>query len=379
MAGAPDFAAEGLLEGLDGEARAARGGLLEHLHEAGVSLEDMRAAAAEERLALLPVEIVLGGEPRYTTEEVSERSAVPIAELSRLRQALGVSLPDPAARALTDDDLESAVRLAQMREAGVPMDAVVEVARVIGQSMAAVADAMRTLVAESAVRPGDDEREVALKVAALARTLVPMNGPILEYALTLHLREQLRTDFVRRAEVTSGRVLPGADEVFVAFADLVGFTRMGESRAPAEIGAVAGRLAEMAAAVADPPLRLIKTIGDAAMLAGPDAGALVEAALDLVDAAEREGEDFPLLRAGVAGGLALRRGGDWYGHPVNVASRVTAVARPASVLVSQEVHDQLDDAYRWSFAGERRLKGISEPVKLFRARRIEPGDDGRAT
>ena len=69
-------------------------------------------------------------------------------------------------------------------------------------------------------------------------------------------------------------------------------------------------------------------IGDAAMLVGPEPGPVVEAALGLVEAAEAEGEDFPLLRAGVASGQALPRGGDWYGRPVNLASRITGDRPP---------------------------------------------------
>ena len=104
--------------------------------------------------------------------------------------------------------------------------------------------------------------------------------------------------------------MPGAQEITVGFADLVGFTKLGESLPAAELGAVAKRLEEMAADVAEPPVRLVKTIGDAAMLVSPDTDALLGAALALVDAAEDEGEGFPLLKAGVARGEAIARAGD---------------------------------------------------------------------
>jgi adenylate cyclase len=96
---------------------------------------------------------------------------------------------------------------------------------------------------------------------------------------------------------------------------------------------------------------------------------VVEAALELVENAAEEGEDFPLLRAGVACGEAMPRGGDWYGRPVNLASRITAIARPDSVLADEAVHDALADDYAWSYAGSRRLKGIDGSVKLYRCRR----------
>src|SRR6202035_2944426 len=97
----------------------------------------------------------------------------------------------------------------------------------------------------------------------------------------------------------------------------------------------------------------------------------LDAALTLLDAAEGEGEDFPQLRAGMAIGPALSRAGDWFGRPVNLASRITSVARPGSVLAEREVREAAPDTYSWSYAGERRLRGIRDPVRLFRARRLE--------
>jgi adenylate cyclase len=116
-------------------------------------------------------------------------------------------------------------------------------------------------------------------------------------------------------------------------------------------------------------VRLVKTIGDAAMLVSPDPAALLDAGLGLHDAAAAEGEDFPRLRVGVALGPAVARGGDWYGRPVNLASRVTAIARPGSVLATREVRDAAGERYRWSAAGRKALRGVDGPVALYRARR----------
>jgi adenylate cyclase len=247
------------------------------------------------------------------------------------------------------------------------------VSRVIGLALAQVAAASRALVAESALAEGGTEAEIARRLAEGARSLGPMMGPVLEYVLNLHLREQVRSDVIGRAEIASGR-LPGAQEISACFADMVGFTKLGEELPPEELGAITGRLGELASDVAAAPVRLVKMIGDAAMLVSPDNDALVDAALDLVARSEAEGEGFPPLRAGLARGPALARGGDWYGRPVNLASRITAIAYPGSVLVSEEVKEAASNGYRWSFAGERRLKGIDSGVKLFRARRRRDGD-----
>jgi adenylate cyclase len=107
------------------------------------------------------------------------------------------------------------------------------------------------------------------------------------------------------------------------------------------------------------------------MLVSPQPQPLLETALTLVEAADAEGQNFPQLRAGVAMGEALGRFGDWYGAPVNLASRVTAVAQPASVLATSAVHDAAADSFAWSSGGRKRLKGIEQGVTLYRCRRLE--------
>ena len=106
------------------------------------------------------------------------------------------------------------------------------------------------------------------------------------------------------------------------------------------------------------------------MLTSLEPEPLLDSGLALLDAADAEGQDFPQLRGGMAVGRALSRAGDWFGRPVNLASRITQVARPGSMLAEREVRESAPDAYRWSYAGERRLRGIRDPVPLFRARRL---------
>ena len=373
---ATDFEAEGLLEGLDdAAAREARLDLLRQLEAEGVPLEELRRAVVEDRLALLPLERVLeGDDQRYTLPEVAEHAGVELDFVRRALQALGLPRPEPEEVAFGEADVEMAHKLATFRQAGLSDDRILEVSRVLGLAMAQVAAAVRRVSGEAFLRPGDTERDLGLRFAEVARSLVPEMGPLLEHLFRLHQREQVRRDVLRRAEITAGR-LPGASEITVSFADLVGWTKLGEQLPADEMGAVAGRLSELAADVASPPVRLVKMIGDAAMLVSEETGPLLDAALGLVESVEAEGESFPQLRAGVARGEALARGGDWYGRPVNLASRVTSIARPGSVLTTQEVRDEAEDDYRWSNAGRRQVKGIKGDVELHRVRVAEPDDD----
>ena len=131
---------------------------------------------------------------------------------------------------------------------------------------------------------------------------------------------------------------------------------------------MASHLAELAHEVEVDSVRFIKTIGDAVMLVCPESGLLLKAVLDLVDLAVADG--LPRLRVGVAAGEAVSRAGDWFGKPVNVASRIAAVARPGSVLVAESARDARGSAYfQWTPAGRRHLKGVKGEVKLFRISR----------
>ena len=85
-------------------------------------------------------------------------------------------------------------------------------------------------------------------------------------------------------------------------------------------------------------------------------------------AADGEGEAFPQLRAGAAIGTALGRGGDLYGRPVNLASRITGIARPGTVLASNDLKESADGSFDFSYAGKRPVKGLDHQVKLFRVR-----------
>ena len=181
------------------------------------------------------------------------------------------------------------------------------------------------------------------------------------------------------AERVARRAARRARPVVVAFADLVGFTRLGEEIAPEELGSVADRLDTIAGEVVEPPVRLVKTIGDAVMLVADEPAALARSRRWSCSAAgDARGEDFPQLRVGLAYGPAVARGGDWFGRPVNLASRVTTVARAGSVLVTEDVRDAAAaTASSWSYARARRhSRACRGRCKLFaRARARAAGAD----
>jgi adenylate cyclase len=367
-----DFEAEGLLDGLEGEQRAERLALLERLAADGWSLDELRRASATDTLMFLPAERVIVGPERYTPGEIAQRAGVEREFLETVRRAMGLTNPEPDEAIFTTLELEGAQMIRTARDAGVSDTEIIELTRVLGRALSQVADAARRIPLARALEPGISEYDLASGYAQAVAYLHPMLEPLLANALSLHLRQGAQTEVISALE-RSGGELPGSREVSPCFADLVGFTRLGEEVAPEELGALATRLEVIARELVRPPVQLVKTIGDAVMLCSGEPQPILDTALALLDAAEGEGEEFPQLRAGAALGRAVTRAGDWFGRPVNLASRITQIARPGSLLAERELRESAADAYRWSYAGERRLRGVREPVRLFRARELEDG------
>src|SRR4051812_20938 len=368
-----DWEAEGLLEGLDEEARRSRVELLEALTAEGCSLEDIKHADAEGQLLFMLAGRAIDLELKYTFDDLVERSGVDEGLVVRLIRAQGFPVLMEG-RAYTDADVTTTKAVKGFLDAGLDVQDLLTVSRLLGRGFEQAAQAMRGSAMRMVLEPGLGERDLAIRYAHAAGALTPMTEPLLGHLLRLHLAKSVQTEVVGAEERQTGR-LPGARPVVVGFADLVGFTRLGEEVPPDELGAVAGRLEEMVLDVIGPPVRFVKTIGDAAMLVSPEGEPLLETTLALVDAADAEGEAFPQLRAGLAAGEALSRAGDWFGRPANMASRLTAIARPGSVLTTEKLYEMAPDRFRWSKAGIRNIKGIPDPVPLWRVRRPEPEEE----
>jgi adenylate cyclase len=360
---------EDLLAGLEGAARAERAELIEWLLEQGVTVDEMRATNPS---LLLATRHLVGDDGTYvSTREISERYGIELELLQRVQRAIGlVRVDDPDAVIHMRADGEAAAYAQRFVELGLGPDQVVNVVRVLAEGLSHGAEVMRYTALSAIMHPGATELQIAQASKALVTQIVPLLGPMITDLLFMQLRHMLETEAVNAGERAAGKPLPGARQVTVAFADLVGFTRLGEVVSPEELGQLAGRLADLARDLTAPPVRFIKTIGDAVMLVCPDETPLLDTVLKLVEMVDTD-NDFPRLRAGVASGMAVSRAGDWFGSPVNMASRVTGAARAGTVLVAESVWDAVSETggFSGSFAGPRRLKGIKGDVKLFRVRR----------
>lgn len=333
----------------------------------------LERAEEEGRLGTLAVEHALGGMGEHTLTHVARAAGLPGPFLREVMQAIGRPNPTHGERVFTHEDIEFARLVHSLLDAGLPRAEMLEVARVLSQGIANGADAVRRVVGDALLRPGDSEFRLALRATQVADQLGPVIAPLLGYQFRAHLRDGIRGELVTEAERESGR-LAGTRDVGVAFADLVDYTRLGERLPPEGLGRIAGRLSELATQAARRPVQLVKTIGDAAMFVSPSVDPLLDAMVGLADAIDAEGSEFPRVRVGIACGPATTRGGDWFGPTINVASRITDLAKPGRILTTDAVQAASPDR-SWVRKRRRNLKGVDGRVRLYA---LDRGDEGRA-
>jgi adenylate cyclase len=337
--------------------------LVERLRKGGCADADIDAAEAAGRLASFAVDRALGGEERYTLTDLAGEAGQSTAFIREFMQAIGRPNARRGERAYTDDDLEALRLIRRFVDAGLPRRDVLEVGRVLSQCMSQGAEAVRRLAGDALLKAGDTEYTVGLRYAMAADELAPLMPRLLDYHFRAHLRDGIRRQMITEAERQAGK-LDGTSEVAVAFADLVDYTRLGEQLPPEDVGRIAARFAQLAVKTVERPVRLIKTIGDAALFVSDDVPQLLDTLTRLVEEVDAEGEAFPDVRVGVAYGPATTTAGDWFGGTVNLASRVTGVAKPGRILATADVEERAD-GYEFKRARRRRLKGVDGWVRLF--------------
>ena len=226
----PDEEFEEFLEGLDAEQREARLKLLRLLVSEGVEMKMIRRAIDSDRLALLPSEIALGvNSTRFTPAEIAAETGLSVESFQKLIAALGFPKPDPGQRTFGAEDLVAAKRLRRFSDAGLDTDDLMAATRQVGSSAARIAQVHNEVVATQVVNPDADEYDVAISLRSASQELLPLAEEAVAYALRAHFLDQLSNDLMAASQ-------PGwfgsskTSEISVCFADLVGFTRLGDRK-----------------------------------------------------------------------------------------------------------------------------------------------------
>jgi adenylate cyclase len=344
------------------------------MRERGHTLAEIERATSEGRLAFgFLEELFPADQTRVPVREAARETGLDEALVTRLIGSLGIS-PEHS-ETVSEDELQLLRYVSAVLESGFPLVALLQLVRVYVQSMARVADAEVRLfhlyVHEPLLRSGSTGVETAEQMHALSREVLPLVGPVLDQLHQRYLMHFVEQDVVGHMEADlDGNTDLGRMRVAIAFADLAGYTRLTEEEGEQTAVDAVERFVEAVEVTLPEEARVIKTIGDEAMIVGSDPASLTDWAVGFqVMQSER-----PLPRIAVHYGVALYRDGDYYGRDVNIASRVSARAAGGEVLVTRPVVDAAAAPHlEFERIGEVRLKGFTESTEVFIARPREEG------
>jgi adenylate cyclase len=357
-------------------AAAAQARVVARMRERGYSLEDLREAGREGRLAFgFAGEVVSGAEQTLTVEEVAEETGLEPELIERILVILGT--PKGKQRLLTPEDAAALRHCARVLAAGFPLVAFLQLVRVYVQSMRRIADAEVRLfhlyVHEPLIRDAVPELEMAAEMGELAADVLPLAAPLTEYLHSRYLRFFVDQDVVGHMEsglgMDTSEIELGQVSVTLCFIDLTGFTRYTEEEGDIEALDVVENFVETVESTLPQEATIVKTIGDEVMVVSPDAVALTEWAVDLLDRLPQR----PQPRVGIHCGDAVYRDGDYFGSQVNLAHRVVNRALAGEVLVTDRVATAIADRAHLGFEpiGQVKLKGFPVPTDLFVVRAAE--------
>jgi adenylate cyclase len=300
-------------------------------------------------------EAILGSTRTLNRVQVAARAGVPLERAMALWRALGFpSSADDEQVLFGVADIEALRRVAWLGDSGY-IDPAVEVTlvRSMGRTFARLAEweiseLTSATLARNAPPGSDDLRE-------LVKELMPVVEDIHGYIWRRHIASAAGRSLLR-AEGTEGGV-----DLAVGFADIVGFTRRSRGMKADQLADLVEVFESTAASiVTEHSGQVIKTIGDEILFVADDPVAAGRIGLRLAEVQQQD--DFPDLRVGLAYGKVMRRLGDVFGPVVNIASRLTSVARPGRVLIDREMHaalKPLEDQFRVRRGRTTTVRGYS--------------------
>ncbi|GAB4010658.1 adenylate/guanylate cyclase domain-containing protein [Nocardioides ultimimeridianus] len=276
-------------------------------------------------------ESLLGSRPTMSQEQIAERASIPLELANELWRQLGFASTPLGEIAYTEADLEALRLTNDLIELGVlSPDRQEGLVRTWGRSFARLAEWQAALLADVAMESGMDLHDA---MVLLGEEALPRVEKLQDYTWKRHLLS------------AAGRLLvdrTNAHAAGVCFVDIVGYTSRSRTLDDAELVEWLEAFETRAlSTVVEHRGRIIKNIGDELLIVADSPQDIAEIALELVARGEDPDDDFPAVRAGVTYGDVVSRLGDVYGPVVNIAARLTSVARPGSVLIDRGLHAAL--------------------------------------
>jgi adenylate cyclase len=317
-------------------------------------------------------EFLLGGPIEFTRQDIVGAVGFDRTRSDALWQAMGFPAVEDDQVAFTEKDKRALAVAKELQDSGLVDERLMTIlARAMAQSLARLADAhVSAYVDFLGEQQGEQlggqqsDQQDGQPAGAVAEPSGPIGAaPLVNDIEWLLPRLDELVTFVWRRQLASSieQLLPhAADEekpLSVGFVDLAGFTKLSRSLSRMQLSRLTETFEQTASGVvADRGGRVVKMIGDEIMFYAQDAGTAADISCGLIEALA-ELEDMPPVHAGVATGPVLLRFGDVYGSTVNIAARLTGIARPDTLLVDKTTSDALESDGRFS-------------VKQTRARRV---------
>lgn len=276
---------------------------------------------------------LLGEQPGLTRVQVAERAGVPLVVAEQLWRLLGFPNQTDEALAFTEADVEALRLTHDLVELGIlGADSQAALVRTWGRSYARLAEWQTNLLTDVAIEGPDPEQ----RLTELASSVLPRVEKLQSYIWRRHLASA--TNRLLAVDSSGSSMSQQA----VCFVDIVGYTSHSKTLAEAELVDWLEHFEDQATRlVVDLGGRVIKTIGDEVLFVADDPAAAAEIALRMTERGADDQDRFPQVRAGLAHGDVVSRLGDVYGPVVNIAARLTSVARPGTVLVDRGAYEAL--------------------------------------
>jgi class 3 adenylate cyclase len=306
-------------------------------------------------------------ERTITPAAIESKGGLSVAEIADLVQAFGLPRPGPDDPTFTPDEARVFVELGGELDELWPADIRLQVSRVYGAMLAGIARAevqAFLVYTEPHVREQGSTASEFPAVQAFER-LLPLADPLLLGVHRRWIEHELAQRAVRAAELQAGTVaLPGAVEASFLFCDLKDFTAYAETSGDAAAIRAVDRFFDVVAHQRGDRGRLVKSLGDGAMLVYDDPREAVAAGARVIAAMRAPG--LPGVHASVHRGTAIARSGDYFGGSVNLAARLLAFAERDELLATAGVLEGCGGRFTWEPIGERVFRGVGSPVDVYR-------------
>lgn len=361
-----------LYDGAWTPAAAAHVRMVARMRERGHSIAEIKRASQSGQFAPAFIEDLLpSGAPSFELRAAAEATGLSQETIERITSALGIGGLQTTG-AFSAGDVEMLKYYSALLSAGMPLEAILQLARVYGQAFAQIADAEVRLVHihvhEPLMREGVPALQIAEQMEGMAAATLPLAAPIMDYLHGRYLRHFIEEDLIGHMEGEVRRDGPelGRMRVALAFADLAGYTRLTEERGEQEALRAVERFVDAVQRTLPVGARIIKHLGDGVMVVAADPVALCGWAVDFL---AQVPASVPPPRIGIHCGEVLYRDGDYFGRDVNQVARVVARAGPGEALVTRAVVDAARGSagIRFYPLGPVGLKGFAQPTELFRA------------